>query len=443
MPDNLSLTSHQWLLLESDDTPMHFGALMVFRLPKNHDDNAMAELGRRFRDTPAVAPWNRKRGGAFGTAWETCDVDIDYHCRRSALPSPGGERELGELVSRLHSIALDLDRPLWECHLIEGLYDNQFAVYFKVHPALMGAQRFFDHLTRCLAAGPRKRDIPPWWAVPAQGWQRSSWSERAVRNLQDVPRIARSLPALWRRMRNSGNSGALRKPFNTSRSALNTRINHQRRLATQHYDAARVERLAARFNASPTELLLYLCGAVLRRFFKEYNALPDTPLVAGLLDAAADDRLYREIDLVNLGTHSHDPMTRLTAVRRSLQASRRFLSDLPAPLVPTYSTAMIAPFLLHQRSPINLFPPLFNVPIASLAGPDKAVYLDGAKLVNLWPMSPLLQTNALSISWMYYAGRIHVGFSGARDALPHLQRMAVYMGQSMEQLESLLETEHE
>ena len=52
---------------------------------------------------------------------EDDEFDVDYHVRRSALPSPGDERELGILVSRLHSTPMDFHRPPWETHLIEGL----------------------------------------------------------------------------------------------------------------------------------------------------------------------------------------------------------------------------------------------------------------------------------------------------------------------------------
>ena len=70
-------------------------------------------------------------------AWVPCKLDLDYHIRHSALPYPGGERELGVLVSRLHSHPLDMTRPLWEAHLIEGLENNRFALYIKMHHALI------------------------------------------------------------------------------------------------------------------------------------------------------------------------------------------------------------------------------------------------------------------------------------------------------------------
>ena len=67
------------------------------------------------------------------------DVDLNYHVRRSALPTPGRVRDLLELTSRLHGSLLDRHRPLWETHLIEGLHDGRFAIYTKLHHALSTA----------------------------------------------------------------------------------------------------------------------------------------------------------------------------------------------------------------------------------------------------------------------------------------------------------------
>ena len=90
----------------------------------------------------------RLAGGVAGTvmpSWEVADdVDVDSHVRHSALPRPGGELELGVLVSRLHSNPMDLSRPLWEYHLIEGLAGHRFAIYIKLHHAMVdgaGAMR--------------------------------------------------------------------------------------------------------------------------------------------------------------------------------------------------------------------------------------------------------------------------------------------------------------
>ena len=65
--------------------------------------------------------------------WHTVQPDSDYHVRLSALPYPGSETDLGKLVARLHANPLDMRRPLWEAHFIEGLSGGRFAMYFKAH----------------------------------------------------------------------------------------------------------------------------------------------------------------------------------------------------------------------------------------------------------------------------------------------------------------------
>ena len=65
------------------------------------------------------------------------DFDITYHIRRSALPSPGSDAQLHDLVARLGSRPLDKSRPLWEMYLVEGLTKNRVAIYTKSHQALV------------------------------------------------------------------------------------------------------------------------------------------------------------------------------------------------------------------------------------------------------------------------------------------------------------------
>ena len=85
---------------------------------------------------------------------ESRDVDLEHHIRHSALPRPGGQRELGELISRLHANQLDFRRPLWEVHLIEGLEDDRFAIYHKVHHSLVDGVSGMRLITRALSPDP-------------------------------------------------------------------------------------------------------------------------------------------------------------------------------------------------------------------------------------------------------------------------------------------------
>ncbi|RJF89690.1 hypothetical protein D3874_24205 [Oleomonas cavernae] len=126
----------------------------------------LVEAWRQYRHF--APPFNLTLGGLVPPRWQAvpdADIDLDYHFRHSALPAPGGERELGILVSRLHSNPLDQRRPLWECHVIEGLDGGRFAIYLKLHHAQldgMGTARLFDQV---MARDPALRDMPPPWAI--------------------------------------------------------------------------------------------------------------------------------------------------------------------------------------------------------------------------------------------------------------------------------------
>ena len=67
---------------------------------------------------------------------ENCPVDLDYHLRRVRVPTPGGRRELDEVIGRIASTPLDRSRPLWEFHFAEGMADDRFALIGKVHHTL-------------------------------------------------------------------------------------------------------------------------------------------------------------------------------------------------------------------------------------------------------------------------------------------------------------------
>ena len=90
------------------------------------------------------------------------DFDITYHVRRSALPSPGSDEQLHELVARLAARPLDKSRPLWEMYLVEGLAKNRVALYTKSHQALINGMTALEigHViadrTRQSAAVPRR-----------------------------------------------------------------------------------------------------------------------------------------------------------------------------------------------------------------------------------------------------------------------------------------------
>ena len=119
------------------------------------------DVSRTFRKHPAEL-----LGGVVNLTWAfDRQLDLEYHLRRSALPSPGRVRELLELTSRLHGTLLDRHRPLWESHLVEGLNDGRFAVYTKIHHALADGVSAMLAMRRALSADPQNRELRVTWGA--------------------------------------------------------------------------------------------------------------------------------------------------------------------------------------------------------------------------------------------------------------------------------------
>src|SRR3712207_2163967 len=92
--------------------------------------------------------------------------NLEYHVRHTALPSPGSDEQLRNLVSRIFSQQLDRSKPLWEVWVVEGVHDGSWAMITKTHHALIDGISGVDLATVMfdLAPVPRQVDHPdrPW-----------------------------------------------------------------------------------------------------------------------------------------------------------------------------------------------------------------------------------------------------------------------------------------
>jgi len=147
---------------------MHVGSLQIFTIPKKAGPDFVHDIVTAFRAPgDLVEPFNlRLTGGPLAkvspSLRPTAEVDMDYHVRHTALPAPGGERELGDLISHLHGVLLDRSRPLWTCHVIEGLKGGRFAVYMKMHHSVTDGVNGMRLATRSLATSPTGAWLAPW-----------------------------------------------------------------------------------------------------------------------------------------------------------------------------------------------------------------------------------------------------------------------------------------
>ncbi len=457
----LNTMDASWLMVESRETPMHVANLAIFSLPKDAPDDFVQQLVARAKASKEfVSPWNLKlRTGALSKivpAWvEDQDIDMDYHFRHSALPKPGGERELGILVSRLHSHQLDLTRPPWECHIIEGLENDRVALYVKMHHSLIDGVSGARMLQRLFSPDPEKRNMPAPWSVPEPKKTPREPSEAAKASPLDAAAeelrkqttgpsssLFKALRTLIKASRNPDDP--LTAPFAAPKSILNKRVKSPRRFATQQYDLAVIKKLAKAADCSLNDIVLYLCSTALRRFLKEANQLPTKSLTAGIpVNIRPKDDLGTgnaiSFIMANLGTDIADPLKRLDVIKASTARAKEHLQSLPKSALTQYTMMVMAPYMLQLMSGLGgVASPVFNVTISNVPGPDQPLYYNGAKLEAMYPVSLIAHGGAINITCLSYAGTLNFGYTGCRDTLPHMQRIAVYTGEALEELGQLL-----
>jgi diacylglycerol O-acyltransferase / wax synthase len=460
-----------WLLTESRATPNHVGGLLQFKLPDDAPPDFLRQLMHDFRRHRRFAPpWNRRlkhpslRLNPVPVWVESDDIDLEYHVRHAALPYPGGERELGELIGRLHSTPLDLARPPWEFTLIEGLEGGRFATYTKLHHSMIDGISGVKLLQRAMSTEPeRSRHTAPFWESAAEG-QRSAEGAAPRRPSGSTPTIAgaldvaaealrgqvRSLPQLGTAFAKIvGRIGVpgegLQVPFDSPHSVLNGRVRDKRRFATAQFELERLRLLAEAAGGTINDVVLALCGGALRRFLIDRDALPDKPLTAGIpvsVRPHGDEGTGNAISFIvsTLGTDLDDAAERFAAVRASVRHAKEHVQGLPRAAMQQYTMLLMAPTILTLLSGIGgRTRPMFNITISNVPGPKEPLYWRGAELLAIYPVSIVTHGQALNITCHSYAGRMFFGFTGCHASLPSLQKLALHAESALQELEAVFQ----
>ena len=452
-----------WLFTESRATPNHVGGLLTFRLPDGAPRDYLRRLMADFRShCNFTAPWNRRLQVAFNKnpvpAWiEDPDIDLEYHVRHAALPWPGGERELGELVGRLHSTPLDLARPPWECTIIEGLDERRFALFVKMHHSLIDGISGMMLLQRAMATDPaRSLALPPFWAAGQDDAIKTprgrpsptvaNATAAALRGLRtqvsSLPQLATAFGQIVRRIGDPGEGLAV--PFDAPLSMLNGRVREKRRFATQQFSMQRLRTLASAAQCTLNDVVLAICGGALRRFLVECGQLPDKPLTAGIpvsVRPKDDQGTGNAISFIvsTLGTDIEDATQRLHSIRTSVRHAKAHVQSLPKQAMLQYTLLLMAPTIVTLLTGIGgRTRPMFNVTVSNVPGPDKPLYFRGAELLAIFPASIVTHGQALNITCESYAGTMNFGFTGCHTSLPSMQRLAVYSADALQELEDAI-----
>ncbi|MEU6642128.1 wax ester/triacylglycerol synthase family O-acyltransferase [Saccharomonospora sp. NPDC046836] len=448
----MPVTDSMFLFIETREHPMHVGGLQLFSKPDAAGPDYLRDLRQDLlRNTSVRTLFRRRPARPVNTlgyvAWaEDAELELDYHFRHSALPQPGRIRELLELTSRWHSTLLDRHRPLWEVHLVEGLNDGRFAIYSKIHHALLDGVSALRQLQNTLSDDPDARDcLPPWGSRTPQRAARvprgpiallhsaSSAAAQLTRVPQNAVKVATE----------AFRAHTLTLPLQAPKTMFNVPIGGARRFAAQSWPLDRVRAIATAAKVSRNDVVLAMCAGALRDYLIEHRALPDAPLIA-MVPVSLRNR-SRGADtggnqigalLCNLGTDKADPAERLAVVTRSMADGKRIFKELSPLQVLLLSALNVAPL---GASPVPGFVsstrPPFNIVISNVPGPRRQMYWNGAALEGIYPASVLLDGQALNITLTNNGGNLDFGITGCRRSVPHLQRLLLHLDTALTELE--------
>ena len=234
----------------------------------------------------------------------------------------------------------------------------------------------------------------------------------------------------------------VRVPFEAPRSALNAPVTNARRVATQQLDMERVKAVGERSGSSVNDVFLAVCGDALRRYLLDHDDLPVRSLVAGVPVSLREEGQEggNAVGFVwaALGTDVADPVERLEVVHGSMKAAKDQLRAMAPSVRPTFTlmTMALPVAVLLSGQGARIRRPSMNVTLSNVPGPAETRYLAGARMDACYPVSVLFQGLGLNITCISYTGQLNVGVVGGRDALPSLQKIAVYLGEALEALEA-------
>lgn len=465
MSDRLSPLDASFLFAEHRTAAMHVGAVMTFAPPEDGPfdvDAFVALIGRRLGLVPRYRQKIREVPGGLGLpVWvDDPDFDLDFHVRRSALPAPGTEDALRELVGRLLSRQLDRSRPLWEVYVVEGLADGRFAVVTKTHHAMLDGLASMDIGALLLDLTPHPRETPAddWrpgrepsgtelaLAAAADALRRTQVAlDAAGRAVTDLRETAATVSRTVGGVLAAGRGAVGARPV----PALNAATGEQRRYGTQCMALADHRLVRKAHGGTVNDVVLAVVTGGLRHWMISRGE----PLTAGtavraLVPVSVRARAVRRgagtvgnsvsACLVELPVAEEDPVRRLAIVRAAMEEHKRGGQATGAAAL--IGLVGLAPPVVHglvARLTSQFSSRLYNVLVTNVPGPSRPLYAMGARMLDMFPVTPMAGRQAVAVGVTSYDGGMHYGLTVDRDAVPDVDVLATALSLSLSELVAL------
>ena len=376
------------------------------------------------------------------------NFDLEYHVRHIALPQPGDWRQFCIQTSRIHARPLDLNRPLWELYMIEGLDSildlpkNSFALLTRLHHAAIDARRGTAIITLLhdTSAQPSPQEPPePWFPESApsslelvcRGLVHAVTSPRRL--VRPVARALGAVPAMrsFAAELKHGTDAPPATRFNSIVSPY--RVFETRRFRLDEFRAIR--RLVP--GATINDAVLAVCAGALRNYLAANEELPDedlstlTPVYVRDPEGDASGRPKVEWERLLLGVNIADPVHRLAYIKGqnatsplvARAISARELTDIGTH-APAATLAITGKMLGRALLGAGRRASIANCVITNVPGPSIPIYLNGARMTYFSAIMPINDGLGLVFAVTSYDGQIIVSPTSCREQMPDPEAFA-------------------
>ena len=346
---------------------------------------------------------------------------------------------------------LERDRPGWQVYVIDGLARNRFAIFTKVHHALVDGESGIELVHRSLSHSPRDRRIRTiiTTRLPVSNEaEPANWLQRLGHEADGIARRVLSIGWGAERVAEESLAG-LRgfssdeiRPFTAPLTPMNEPIRNARGISSTVLSLPAMKAVARDRGATLNEVALCALDAGMNRYLRSIGRSPNRALVAICPVSLQDPRIKQASTQVSvfwtpLGAPSASIGERMHQVIANTREAKQRLRSLSKAAAYAYSVFLFAlgeSLAMLPRQSEDYFLPA-NVLISNVRGPGEPLYLNGARLETLCPVSTLISGMGLNITFMSYAGKVVIGFTANASALPKAARLAQYTQQAFTALE--------
>ena len=447
----LSGLDASFLHLETPSSHMHVASLGIFDPSDVKGGVTLESVIDVYEGRLHLAPPFRRRlvhvpFGLHHPLWiEDPDFDIRNHVRHTAIPAPGGAKELSNLVGRLVALPLDRNRPLWEIWLIEGLEGGNVGLLTKVHHSAIDGASGNELLVALLDLSPEVVEHVPeteWEPdrVPTDvellGYAANSLARQPLRVAKAMARTASAALDVRRLGQESQAATLPPAPFAAPRTSFNTALTPRRSFSYTSLDLRTVKAVKSAAKSTVNDVVLALCAGALRNYLDARGEVLDASLVAmvpvSVRSEDERDAMGNKVSsmLCTLATDVDDPLERLAVIHECMSEAKEQQKAIGADTLQEWAE-FAAPAVvgraarLYSRMKLaDLHRPLFNVTISNVPGPPFPLYSAGAKLLANYPVGPIIDGTGLNMTVMSYLDQLDFGLLACPDVFDDVWALA-------------------